>query len=175
MGNATSVLSDHNKELSELNNVQKENLEKLMNEEFKKKLEIIKGHNNEKRTLHIIHFNDIYTVDPSYKEEPIGGAARFAYYANKLKKDILMKGNAKALTLFSGDFVGPSLMSSISKGAHMIEVLNIIGTDYGTFGNHEVDYGYQSLLDRLDGVDTDINDPKLGKFNLYNRIFHPLI
>ena len=163
MGSSASAISNYDKELSNLNDVQKNLLEKLLNEEFKKKLEFVKNHDDKIRRLHIIHFNDIYNVDPSYTVEPIGGAARFAYHAEKLKKDISLKsGNAKALTLFSGDFVGPSLMSSISKGAHMIEILNIIGVDYATFGNHEVDYGYDSLLKRLDGVDTDINDEKLG-------------
>jgi 2',3'-cyclic-nucleotide 2'-phosphodiesterase (5'-nucleotidase family) len=26
----------------------------------------------------------------------------------------------------------------VTKGAHLIDALNAIGTDYGTFGNHEV-------------------------------------
>ena len=56
---------------------------------------------------------------------------------------------AKVLVCMSGDFVGPSLTSSFSKGAHMIDAMNAVGVDYATFGNHEFDYGYQSLLNRL--------------------------
>ena len=60
---------------------------------------------------------------------------------------------SRPLVLFSGDFVGPSLMSSVTQGAHMIDTLNAIGVDYATFGNHELDYGYENLKNRLDGVD----------------------
>ncbi|CAJ1351477.1 unnamed protein product [Effrenium voratum] len=62
---------------------------------------------------------------------------------------------AKVLVCMSGDFVGPSLTSSFSKGAHMIDAMNAVGVDYATFGNHEFDYGYQSLLNRLQGHDDD--------------------
>ena len=35
------------------------------------------------RHLHIVHFNDIYNIDMSYKEEPKGGARKFAYQVKK--------------------------------------------------------------------------------------------
>lgn len=44
----------------------------------------------------------------------------------------------------------------------MIEVMNLIGVDYATFGNHELDYGYQSLKNRLAGVDCDVEDNEMG-------------
>jgi hypothetical protein len=65
--------------------------------------------------------------------------------------------------LFSGDFVGPSLMSSVTQGAHLIDVMNRIGVHYATFGNHELDYGLKSLHERLDGVDGDVEDGEMGE------------
>ena len=103
------------------------------------------------RTLHILHFNDVYNLDPSSKEEPIGGAARFATLMDYVQRDLLTTYGCHPLILFSGDFVGPSLMSTITKGAHMIEMLNLLGVHCATFGNHELDYGYKNLLELLRG------------------------
>jgi 5'-nucleotidase len=106
------------------------------------------------RTLHILHFNDVYNLDPSVTEEPIGGAARFATLMDYVQRDLLTTYGCHPLILFSGDFVGPSLMSISSKGAHIIEMLNLLGVHCATFGNHELDYGYDNLLDLLRGSNT---------------------
>ena len=106
------------------------------------------------RTLHILHFNDVYNLDPSVTEEPIGGAARFATLMDYVQRDLLTTYGCHPLILFSGDFVGPSLMSITSKGAHIIEMLNLLGVHCATFGNHELDYGYDNLLDLLRGSNT---------------------
>lgn len=113
-----------------------------------------------KKILHIFHFNDVYNFEPAYEEEPIGGAARFCSYLQSLREKL--GSEVKPLILFSGDFVGPSLMSSMTQGAHMIDVLNHVGVHYATFGNHEFDYGYESLKNRLAGVDTDVEDGEVG-------------
>jgi len=113
------------------------------------------------RTIHILHFNDVYNFDPAYEEEPKGGASQFSTVLNKLRID-LYSHECKPMILFSGDFVGPSLMSTVTQGAHMIDLFNYLEVDYATFGNHEFDYGYQSLKNRLRGVDDDVTDEGLG-------------
>jgi len=117
------------------------------------------------RYLHIVHFNDVYNLNSSYEEEPRGGARKFATAVKKYKQDLAAKSFSKPLVLFSGDFVGPSLMSSFTQGAHLIDALNAIGTDFGTFGNHELDYGYESLKARLHGIDDDVFDGEVGVHN----------
>lgn len=102
--------------------------------------------------VHIVHFNDVYNLQPQHKEEPVGGAARFMTILRELKAELAPQ---KVLVCMSGDFVGPSLTSSFSKGAHIIDAMNAVGVDYATFGNHEFDYGYQSLVNRLQGYDDD--------------------
>lgn len=113
------------------------------------------------RTVHVFHLNDVYNFDPAYKEEPIGGASRYATKLNALKTE-LVAHECKPMVVFSGDFVGPSLMSTVTQGAHMIDMLNYLEVDYATFGNHEFDYGYTSLCNRLRGVDDDVTDDDLG-------------
>ncbi|KAM9254036.1 snake venom 5'-nucleotidase-like [Dugong dugon] len=87
--------------------------------------------------LTILHFNDVYDVDPK-PEEPIGGAARFA---TALKNFSFLN----PLLIFSGDCLNPSVLSTITKGKHMIPVLNELGVHFAVFGNHEFDFGVDIL------------------------------
>lgn len=60
--------------------------------------------------LQILHFNDVYEVE-SRTREPVGGVARFI---SKLRS------YPDACVLFSGDSLAPSLMSTVTKGEHMV-------------------------------------------------------
>ena len=80
------------------------------------------------RFLHIVHFNDVYNLDMAYKEEPRGGARKFASQVKAYRQELAGHGFGRPLVLFSGDFVGPSLMSSLTQGSHLIAALNAIGT-----------------------------------------------
>jgi 2',3'-cyclic-nucleotide 2'-phosphodiesterase (5'-nucleotidase family) len=84
--------------------------------------------------LDIIHFNDVYNLRSQFKEEPVGGVTKFATVLFNLKAE-LQKLGREPLIVFSGDFVGPSLLSTITQGAHLIEAFNELGVQYGTFGN----------------------------------------
>ncbi|XP_061464580.1 trifunctional nucleotide phosphoesterase protein YfkN-like [Rhineura floridana] len=87
--------------------------------------------------LVILHFNDVYEVE-SRKEEPVGGAARFA---TAIKKFSLLN----PLIIFSGDCLNPSALSAITKGKHMVPILNALGVHFAVFGNHEFDFGVDTL------------------------------
>ncbi|ORY02418.1 Metallo-dependent phosphatase [Basidiobolus meristosporus CBS 931.73] len=92
-----------------------------------------------------IHFNDVYHIGES-KEEPVGGAARFANVVKNIKAEAVEKGEGAPLVLFSGDCFNPSLDSSITKGKHMVPVLNQIGVDVACYGNHDFDFGVPNLI-----------------------------
>lgn len=66
--------------------------------------------------LEIIHFNDVYHVSPT-KEEPVGGASRFASKINETLSESNL--DDKPLVLFSGDAFNPSLEGTITRGSHM--------------------------------------------------------
>ncbi|KAJ2647851.1 hypothetical protein IWW40_004376 [Coemansia sp. RSA 1250] len=91
------------------------------------------------KRLRILHFNDVYHVAAA-QAEPVGGAARFGHLVHKLQRQ-----NGPVLTLFSGDAYFPSLESTISRGEHMVPVLNQLNIDAATLGNHEFDHGLQVL------------------------------
>eukprot|EP01062_Namystynia_karyoxenos_P080788 TRINITY_DN875_c0_g1_i1.p1 TRINITY_DN875_c0_g1~~TRINITY_DN875_c0_g1_i1.p1 ORF type:complete len:1923 (+),score=397.48 TRINITY_DN875_c0_g1_i1:69-5837(+) len=91
------------------------------------------------RRLSIVHYNDVYHLDRVKLDEPCGGAARFLHQLDEIR------GRCNPLVLFSGDFVGPSLMSVITRGKQMVDGINFIGTRAGCWGNHEFDYGAKNL------------------------------
>jgi len=62
--------------------------------------ERLNSNSNVKR-LRIVHFNDVYNIEPA-KDEPVGGAARFAKAIETFTK------KNSALLAFSGDAVSPS-------------------------------------------------------------------
>ncbi|XP_071092097.1 mannosylglucosyl-3-phosphoglycerate phosphatase-like [Haliotis cracherodii] len=87
----------------------------------------------------IIHFNDVYNIEPQ-SDEPLGGAARFAGYVAMCKEQ-------HPLVLFSGDALNPSLMSIFLKGEQMLPVLNGVGVNCAVYGNHDFDFGVDHLED----------------------------
>ena len=48
---------------------------------------------------------------------------------------------SKPLLLFSGDSLSPSMISCVTKGEHMIRVLNHLQVDAACVGNHDLDFG----------------------------------
>jgi 5'-nucleotidase len=76
----------------------------------------------------ILHFNDVYNIEPRDKE-PVGGAARFATQLRQV-------GGRDALILFSGDAFNPSMMSTVLKGKQMVPCLNEMNIHTAVLGNH---------------------------------------
>ena len=65
-----------------------------------------------------------------------------------LKNEIKEKTNYVSL-IDNGDYLQGSFISSISKGKYIIDIMNEVGYDYVTIGNHEFDYGMDILKDRI--------------------------
>lgn len=66
-------------------------------------------------SLRLLHYNDVYHVDPS-SAEPVGGFARFMTLCKEYQDGEQFQNQPKLLTLFSGDAFNPSLESSVTKG-----------------------------------------------------------
>lgn len=93
---------------------------------------------NNKKTLTVLHYNDVYNIDQNTMTEPIGGAARFCTAIKSFQ-------HLNPLVLFSGDAFNPSMLSTFTKGEQMIPVLNAVGTHCAVFGNHDFDHGLDVL------------------------------
>eukprot|EP00977_Amphora_coffeiformis_P021468 scaffold9369_cov182-Amphora_coffeaeformis.AAC.13 len=53
------------------------------------------------------------------------------------------------LFFLAGDFVGPSLLSSLDKAASMVDCMNAVGITHVCFGNHETDIPMSALAKRV--------------------------
>ncbi|KAK8099648.1 uncharacterized protein PG998_012889 [Apiospora kogelbergensis] len=125
------------------------------------------GNSNGPPDLRLVHYNDVYHIDAS-SAEPVGGAARFISLMEHYRHDDKFKGQSDLITLFSGDAFNPSLESSITKGTHMVPILNNIGTDAAAIGNHDLDFGvrqfrYLASKCKFPWLVANILDPALGE------------
>lgn len=98
----------------------------------------------------LLQMNDVYEID-SVSGGRYGGLARVQTVLKALRKD-----NPNTLAILPGDLLSPSAMGTAKvngkriAGAQMIAVLNAMGWDYATLGNHEFDLGEAALQARLD-------------------------
>jgi len=111
--------------------------------------------------LTVLQINDAYQLEP-VDEGKRGGMARLS----TLVKQIRAK-NPNTLFVVGGDFLSPSVLSTYLKGRQMIAVLDAIGVDAVTFGNHEFDFGAQVLLERMREsrfvwISSNVRDPRTG-------------
>jgi 5'-nucleotidase / UDP-sugar diphosphatase len=84
-------------------------------------------------TLTILTINDVYEI------APVQGRGGLAELMTLLKAERATATHH--LTTVNGDFLSPSLMSALLKGAQMIDLFNALGVDLVVFGNHEFDFG----------------------------------
>jgi 2',3'-cyclic-nucleotide 2'-phosphodiesterase (5'-nucleotidase family) len=84
----------------------------------------------------ILHTNDVH-----------GSIQNYAKLAT-LRDEYEQKG-AEVILADAGDYSQGSSYVSISKGQSAIIMMNTVGYDYATLGNHEFDYGTDTLLDNL--------------------------
>ncbi|CCF53628.1 related to 5`-nucleotidase precursor [Ustilago hordei] len=125
-------------------------------------------------TIPIIHFNDIYRVRQKDKKTGgTIGADQFAAKIQSIRqswgelsnlsnlppppssssnlgtsRDWSAHSNSrerKGLVLFSGDLYSPSVESSVTRGTHLVPVINAMNLDCACLGNHDWDFGYPHL------------------------------
>ncbi|HYG83221.1 MAG TPA: bifunctional UDP-sugar hydrolase/5'-nucleotidase [Pyrinomonadaceae bacterium] len=119
---------------------------------------------NTERTVRVtlLQLNDVYQISAVDKGTR-GGLARVA----TLRKQV-MEESPNTLFLLGGDTIAPSVASNIFKGQQMIAVWNKIGLDFAVLGNHEFDFGPDTLRDRIKEsrftwLATNVIDKKTGK------------
>ncbi len=111
----------------------------------------------------LIQLNDIYEITP-VSGGHWGGPARVATVRKRLLEE-----NPNTFTLLAGDLFSPSALGTARvdgerlAGRQMVAVLNAMGLDFATFGNHEFDLSEEQFLSRLDEstfawVSTNVTD-----------------
>ncbi|MBF0293593.1 MAG: 5'-nucleotidase C-terminal domain-containing protein [Magnetococcales bacterium] len=95
------------------------------------------GRAGERPVVTFLHACDVYNLSPLTEK---GGVARFATLLQRERKK-----DPEALFVLPGDFLSPSLMTPLFRGAQMVEALDRLGLDFAAPGNHEFDSGLESL------------------------------
>lgn len=99
------------------------------------------------KKLTILHTNDthscIYPLSPNLADTLTAGRGGFLRRAEAVKEQ--RKADPKLLLLDSGDFSQGSPYYTVFKGDVEIELMNRMGYDAATIGNHEFDYGLENL------------------------------
>ena len=88
-------------------------------------------------SLRLVCFNDVYTLD------------NLPRLLNLVRHHRAHSPADRTLVTLAGDFIGPSMLSSLDKGRSMIECLNAIGVTHVIFGNHEDDIEPSELRQRI--------------------------
>jgi len=84
----------------------------------------------------ILHTNDVH-----------GAIAGYSYLPD-LKTSIEAEGGTVIL-VDAGDYTSGNIYVSVSKGESAITLMNQVGYDLATFGNHEFDFGFAQLQSNL--------------------------
>ena len=99
--------------------------------------------------LTILQLNDVYELTP-VSGGAEGGLARVA----AVRKQYLEK-NPNTIMVLAGDLLNPSALSTATvdgerlAGRQVVDVMNVAGLDYATFGNHEFDLSEDAFRKRL--------------------------
>lgn len=93
------------------------------------------------KTISIVHVNDTHgRIEENEKNGELGFAKLKTYFDNR-------NSNNNALLLNAGDVVHGTTFATISRGDSVIDVMNQMGFDAMTAGNHDFNYGYQRLVE----------------------------
>jgi len=100
--------------------------------------------------LPILHWNDVYRVRPqkvSSTSSKTIDVTQFAGLLDDIRDQWPLRDDGKrdGLALFSGDVFAPSVDSSVTRGSHMVPVMNGLAPDVSLVGNHDFDFGYPHL------------------------------
>jgi uncharacterized repeat protein (TIGR01451 family) len=94
-------------------------------------------------TITLLHTNDFHGQLEASGSIP--GITRTAYVINQVRSAV---GAANTLLVDAGDEMQGSLLSNLKKGEPTIDLFNFVGYQAATFGNHEFDWGQQTLISR---------------------------
>lgn len=95
------------------------------------------------KKLTILHSNDLHGdfLAEQIDEKLVGGVAMLSGYINRVRAE-----EDNVLYAVAGDMFRGSIIDAEYKGISTIEIMNALGPDIATIGNHEIDYGIPHLL-----------------------------
>lgn len=104
----------------------------------------VAGAETSEKKIVIIHTNDTHSRVSEGKYDGMG-FAKIAAYVKQYKAQ-----NPNTLVLDAGDTFHGQTFSTLVKGESIVTVMNAVGYDAMTPGNHDFNYGYKRLLELKD-------------------------
>ena len=95
------------------------------------------------KKLTLLHSNDMHGdfLSEQVDENLVGGVSLLSGYINKVRME-----EENVIYAIAGDMFRGSVIDSEYRGISTIQIMNMLGPDIVTVGNHEVDYGIAHLL-----------------------------
>ena len=93
----------------------------------------------------IVYDNDVHCA--------VDGYAELAAVRNACQKE-----TPYVTTVSCGDFVQGDVIGSVSRGASIVDIMNRVGYDVVTLGNHEFDFGVTHLFALTDSLEAEVID-----------------
>jgi 2',3'-cyclic-nucleotide 2'-phosphodiesterase (5'-nucleotidase family) len=87
--------------------------------------------------LTVVQITDVYTL------------ANFASLRTLLKETRSKSGTGTVVSVLTGDFLAPYLLSSVDRGTGMMNALAKTPIDYLTWGNHEADIDHRTVCNHV--------------------------
>jgi 5'-nucleotidase / UDP-sugar diphosphatase len=111
--------------------------------------------------LTVLHTNDIHGHlwpwigwDGTLQAKTIAGLAALSGAVRGVRREV----GEQCLLLDAGDLIGDSMLADLTQGKAMVQALNYLHYDAWTLGNHEPDFGVETLRQRI----SDANFPAIA-------------
>lgn len=115
----------------------------------------------EPTSVQIFYLNDFHgSILPNGDEM---GLAKIANFINKKKEE-----NPNAIFLAGGDMLQGSALSNHYKGKSTLKLLDMMGLDFFTIGNHEFDWGIDTVSNNFGGQTPYVSYP-LVSANIFKK------
>ncbi|MBR4725024.1 MAG: bifunctional metallophosphatase/5'-nucleotidase [Lachnospiraceae bacterium] len=122
------------------------------------------------KKLTLLHSNDMHGdfLAENVDESLVGGVSMLSGYINKVRQE-----EENVIYAIAGDMFRGSIIDSEYQGISTIEIMNMLGPDIVTLGNHEVDYGVAHLLFLEKCANFPIINANLHIQTNHSRLFQP--
>ena len=122
------------------------------------------------KKLTLLHSNDMHGdfLEENVDANLVGGVSMLSGYINKVRQE-----EQNVIYAIAGDMFRGSIIDSEFQGISTIQIMNMLGPDIVTLGNHEVDYGVAHLLFLEKCADFPIINANLHIQTNHARLFKP--
>lgn len=122
------------------------------------------------KKLTLLHSNDLHGdfMAERVDDRLVGGVSMLSGYVNQVRHE-----EENVLYAIAGDMFRGSVIDSEYRGISTIEIMNLLGPDVATVGNHEADYGIAHMLFLEKCADFPIINANMHIKGNHARLFEP--